>query len=193
MSMMQQSPEDEVRAAVLAIAKNFGCSLTARAIGSLVGPARNHFRANPGDYPIDVSRLNEQLLDIFERVRKNRGPLKGETLDKEDFDAVLPTVAVTKFTLAVAGAAIAFLLSSDVLKKVTNCWAKGLVTLALVGFGASAIGGLLVLLQGASNMANAEYDLNQTLVRYPGMANILGLLVGFVFTTLFVIGLIRAE
>jgi len=102
-------------------------------------------------------------------------------------------IDVTKFTLAVAGAAIAFLLSSDVLKKVTTFWAKGLVTLALVGFGVSAIGGLLVLLQGASNIANAAYDLNQPLVRYPGMANILGLLVGFVFTTFFVIVLIWAR
>ncbi|SRR5258708_28186181 len=102
-------------------------------------------------------------------------------------------IDVTQFTLAVAGAAIAFLLSSDVLKKVASLWAKGLVTLALVGFGVSAIGGLLVLLQGATNIANAQYDLNQPFVRYRGMVNILGLLVGFVFTTLFVIGLIWAK
>jgi hypothetical protein len=99
-------------------------------------------------------------------------------------------IDVTKFTLAVAGAAIAFLLSSDVLKTLRGCWAKALVTLALIGFGVSAIGGLLVLLQGVSNIANAQYDLNQPLVRYPGVVNILGLLVGFLFSTLFVIGII---
>ncbi len=93
MSMMQQSPEDEVRAAVLKIANDFGCSVTPAAIRSLIIPARNHFRANPADYPIDDDKLNRQLVDIFERLSQHKGSLKGEKLHEADFAAVLPTVA----------------------------------------------------------------------------------------------------
>ena len=93
----------------------------------------------------------------------------------------------TKYALAIAGAAIAFLLSADTLKSVTSDASKWLVTGALVSFGVSAIGGILVLMQGASSLANAEYDLGHKYLRLPGLVNVFGLIFGFVFTTTFVI------
>ena len=102
-------------------------------------------------------------------------------------DGLKAAIDVTKYTLAVSGAAIAFLLSSDMLKTITNSFSKTAVTLALMGFGVSAIAGLLVLLQGATNLANADYDLGQSFIKYPGIANIVGLIVGFFFATIFII------
>jgi hypothetical protein len=93
MSMMEQSTESEVAAAILRMAKSLGCSLSPRAIGTLVGPARRHFSAHPSDYPIDDARLNRQLADIFERLRQYKGSLTGETFDEADLAAVLPKVA----------------------------------------------------------------------------------------------------
>jgi hypothetical protein len=105
-------------------------------------------------------------------------------------DGLKAAIDVTKYTLAISGAAIAFLLSSDSLNTITNGFSKTTVTLALMGFGVSAIAGLLVLLQGASNIANADYDLGQPFIKYPGIANILGLIVGFFFATIFIISII---
>jgi len=93
---------------------------------------------------------------------------------------------VTKYTLAVAGAAIAFLLNAESLKRISTPCPRWAVTLALASFGASAIGGLLVLLQGASELSSGTYNLRNPLMRVPGMINVLALGAGFVFTTLFV-------
>jgi hypothetical protein len=105
-------------------------------------------------------------------------------LDKEGLQAAID---LTKYTLTVAGAAIAFLLSSETLKNVTRVDRKLLVTVALLGFGCSAIGGVMVLMESASNLANKQYELNQPFLRIPGIINIIGLGAGLLFATLFVL------
>jgi hypothetical protein len=105
-------------------------------------------------------------------------------------EGLLSAIDVTKYTLAVAGAGIAFLISSDTLKNVTSNWGRLTITFALASFGISAVGGLLVLLQGASAISNAEYSLEHPLLKYPGMVNILGLAAGFLCATGFIIGFI---
>lgn len=114
----------------------------------------------------------------------------GDTPANPAKEGLKAAIDVTKYTLAVAGAAIAFLISSDTLKAISDGVAKTMVTLALAGFGLSAIGGLLVLLQSASNLANADYDLNQAYIKIPGVVNILGLMVGFICATIFIIATI---
>lgn len=102
-------------------------------------------------------------------------------------DGLKAAIDVTRYTLAVAGAAIAFLVGADIHKTLAGPFARTMVTLSLTGFAVSAIGGLLVLLQSASNLSNASYDLNQPFLKYPGIANILGLMAGFFFATVFII------
>jgi hypothetical protein len=44
-----------------------------------------------------------------------------------------------------------------------------------------------VLLQGASNLAVGDYDLALPKIKWPGIANILGLVIRFMAVTLFII------
>ena len=99
-------------------------------------------------------------------------------------------IDVTKFALAVAGAAIAFLVSSDTVKAIANGFERWTVTLAMAAFGISALSGLLVLLQGASKIADGDYDLSQNTLRIPGALNVLALCAGFLLATVFVVSLI---
>ena len=102
-------------------------------------------------------------------------------------DGLQAAIDVTKYTLTIAGAAIGFLISSDTLKAATEDWQRWILTLSLVGFGLSALGGLLVLMEGATCLANGTYSLEQRTLKYPGLASVFGLAAGFIGTTVFVI------
>jgi Na+/serine symporter len=107
----------------------------------------------------------------------------GDNPRKEGLQAALD---FTKYTLAVAGAAILYLLNSDASNSLTGLTAWVLVG-SLVCFAASAIAGILVLMQGASNVSNANYDLSDGWLRGPGVVSFLGLMGGFSLATVFVI------
>jgi len=109
------------------------------------------------------------------------------THHKEGLTAALD---FTKFTLAMNGAAILYLLGSDTLKTVTGLWAKSIVIAALASFGISAIGGIFVLMAGATNLSDGNYDLHDKWLCRPGLWNIFGLMAGFAFLTIFVISLV---
>jgi hypothetical protein len=51
----------------------------------------------------------------------------------------------------------------------------------------SAIGGILVLMEGASKLSNGSYSLEDKYLQIPGFANVAGLVVGFVFATWFML------
>ena len=107
----------------------------------------------------------------------------GDNPRKEGLQAALD---FTKYTLAVAGAAILYLLNSDATKSLTG-WTAWVLVGSLVCFAASAIAGILVLMQGASNVSNANYDLSDGWLRGPGIVNFLGLMGGFGLAAIFVI------
>ena len=108
-------------------------------------------------------------------------PMKEGTQSAMDF---------TKYTLGVAGAAIAFLLGSDVIRHADGLFWKAIMTIAVLGFGVSAIGGVLVLMEGTTNIANDQFDLRSPYIRMPGIVNFVGLAIGFLFSTIFVVGMI---
>lgn len=107
----------------------------------------------------------------------------GDNYRKEGLQAALD---FTKYTLAVAGAAILYLLNSESTKSLTG-WTAWVLVGSLVCFAASAIAGILVLMQGASNISNANYDLSDGWLRNPGVVNFLGLMGGFGLAAVFVI------
>jgi hypothetical protein len=107
----------------------------------------------------------------------------GDNPRKEGLQAALD---FTKYTLALAGAAILYLLNSDAAKALTG-WTAWVLVGSLVCFAASAIAGILVLMQGASNVSNANYDLSDRWLRGPGVVNFLGLIGGFGLAAVFVI------
>jgi uncharacterized protein YacL len=108
---------------------------------------------------------------------------------KDGLDAALD---FTKYALAIAGAAIGFLLGSDILKDIGDNQQRWILTASLICFGSSAVGAILVLMQGASNLANSTYSLKDNAIRIPGLVNIFGLVGGFVFASLFVVNMIWA-
>jgi len=96
----------------------------------------------------------------------------------------------TKLFLTIDGAAIAFLLSSDQIKLIANDGMRWEVTVALACFGLSAVGGMLVLMEGATKFYRAHYSLSDRWAQVPGLVNFFGLLMGFVAVTLFVIQIV---
>lgn len=107
----------------------------------------------------------------------------GDNPRKEGLQAALE---FTKYTLAVAGAAILYLLNSEAAKALSG-WTAWVLMGSLVCFAASAIAGIFVLMQGASNVSNANYDLSDNWLRVPGIFNFLGLMGGFGLAAVFVI------
>ena len=92
---------------------------------------------------------------------------------------------VTKFNVAIAGGAIAFLLDTDSIKYAVTSLQRTLLTLALIGFGVSAICGILVLLEGASMIAGRGFNLDNYIV-VPGVLNFAGLMAAFLFASAYV-------
>ena len=93
---------------------------------------------------------------------------------------------LTKFTLVISGAAIAFFLSSDSLQYAVTTLQRTLITLSLIGFGISAVSGILVLLEGGTQIASASYNLNSPYIKVPGQINLVSLGAAFFFASLFV-------
>jgi hypothetical protein len=101
-------------------------------------------------------------------------------------DGLQSAVEVTKYALALAGGAIAYLLGADTLTNASGVLAKLVISASLLGFFLSAIGGLGVLMRAATQLSEEDYDIANRWISWPGLFNIFGLAFGFATAAVFV-------
>ncbi len=106
---------------------------------------------------------------------------------KPNKDGMVSALDFTKYLLAISGAVMAFLLSSETsktigseaLKTASSDLVKGVLSVALVFFSLSTLGGLLVLARGAQMLSDGDYSLEDRYLKIPGLINVFGFAIAF--------------
>jgi hypothetical protein len=100
-------------------------------------------------------------------------------MEKEGLQAAID---FTKYLLALAGGAIAFIIQPTFFAN--NPLLKTLGLLALVAFTICAISGLFLFSRGCVMLAGKNYDLNDTRIKCLGQTNVISFGVGFLLLAL---------